>query len=631
MKSLLFVLLTFSTSAFAQNYDASLIPDSLKKHADAVIRSEETRVVIKSLSKAVVTRKYAITILNEEGLKFAGYQNSYDKQCSLESISGHLYDASGKEIKSVKKKDIGDFSANDEVSLMTDTRMKVHNFYYTQYPYTVSYEDEQDYEGIFFLPSWRPVREDCSVQQSSFIVEAPADYGLRYKQIAFAGNPTIENAVNKKNYSWELKNYRAVKEEYYQPHWDEISPAVYIAPSQFQLDDYKGDMTSWLKLGQFINELNKDRQQLPENVKQDVHRLTDNIRDTREKINVLYNYLQSNTRYISIQLGIGSFQPFNAAYVAAKKYGDCKALSNYMVSLLKEAAIPARYVLVTAGDGEQGLREDFPSPYFNHAIMCVPQQKDTLWLECTSQTVSPGYMGSFTGHRKVLLMDEAGGHVVSTPAYNANDNLQIRKVNAVINESGDLSADMLTHFTGIQQEDVHDLMYGATEEQKKKYLNNTISLPTYAVQKFEYSDKKGLVPSVDEHLIINAPNYATITGKRLFIMPNFFTRSGTKLPEGEERKYDIRFYSSWKDADTIQIKIPANYTVEAMPKEVSLTSPYGKYSISFSVKGDIIDVVRTNERNEGTFPKEEYAKLLAYQKEIYKADRSKIVMVKKEN
>jgi len=293
-------------------------------------------------------------------------------------------------------------------------------------------------------------------------------------------------------------------------------------------------------MGKFEYELFEGRDILPANVKQDVHQLTDKLFSQEEKVKILYNYMQQNTRYVSIQLGIGGLQPFEAKFVAEKKYGDCKALSNYMVSLLKEVGIKANCVIIKSGEEVEGrgLFEDFPVDLFDHVITCVPNLKDTLWLECTSQTVSAGYMGRFTGNRKALLISENGGYVVNTTKYTMSDNLQLRKINASIDVDGNLTAEVFTHFTGLQQDLQHDLMYYDNKEEREKYLNSELNLPTYKVEKNEYQETKARIPAINEYLKITSANYASITGKRLFIVPNLFNKV-SKLSEDMNRKCDI--------------------------------------------------------------------------------------------
>jgi hypothetical protein len=613
----------------AQDYSVSLIPDSLKENANMVKRFEETRVVIRGIGKAVVYNKYAYTILNEEGDRYAEYTSSYSKLRSLSDISGRLFDASGKVLRSVKKKDITDYPYDDESTLASDYRYKSHNFNYRQYPYTVEYEDEITLNGIYTFPAWQPVRSgNIAIQQERFVIETDPGYQLRYKQCNYVGTPLVGNTGKVKSYVWEVKNLAPLQYESFQPGWEEVTTRVMIAPGDFEYSGYQGNMSSWQDIGKFGLLLNQGRDILPEPVKKAVHDLADSEPDKKEKIRKLYEYLQQNTRYISIQLGIGGLQPFDATYVATKKYGDCKALSNYMTSLLKEAGIRSHYVWVNAGKGKKGLQEDFPNDYFNHIIVCVPDAKDSMWLECTSQTSPAGYMGSFTGNRQALLITEEGGKLAWTPRYQVNENEQLRRVDAVIDAEGNLSAEVSTVFTGIQQEETHGLIHSASKEQREKYLNSALNLPTYKVDKIEYAEQKKVIPVVNENLHITSAAYATVSGKRLFITPNLFNRLGYKLSTDKPRHFDIEFTSAYRDVDTIIIKIPEGYTPEALPKNVAVSNKFGKYEISFTLTGNLIRVLRVNEMMAGRYPPADYEELAKFYADMYKADRNRMVFVK---
>lgn len=622
------IIFSFPVLVKAQNYNVSLIPDSLLQNTDAVLRFEDSKILIHSPKSATYKHKYAITILKESGDEYTQYVNHYDKFDKLTDVVARLYDATGKLIKTVKKREMDDIAYEDRITLFRDARVKKYQFYNKSYPFTVEFEEEEEMDGLFQLPVWDPVEsENFSVQQSNFSVEVPAGYKIHYKLLNTTAQPKIMNSGNTTFYQWEVKNIKAIEDE---PLMDDINdhiPGVYITPSNFEIGGYKGNMDSWNDLGKFILELNKGRDVLPDNIKQQVHQLTDNLSSVDEKIKILYNYMQQNTHYVLVTLGMGGWQPFDANYVAQNKYGDCKALSNYMVSLLKEAKINAKYVLVTAGAGKRGLWPDFPAPYFNHAIMCVPDGKDTTWLECTSQTESAGFMGTFTGDRDVLLIDDDGGHVVHTPIYSAKNNLESRKVNASIDENGDLVAEIFTKHCGTQQELQHSLIHDATNEQREKYLNSTISLPTYKVEKSDYKEMKGKIPVVDEYLKITSPNYASVSGKRLFVQPNLFNKA-SKLTPDAERKFNVKIKYSYLDIDSIDIKIPANYKVESMPKDQDIKNKFGEYKISYQFDGSTIHLVRLHEENTNSFPASEFSNLVNFRDAMYKADRTKIVFVK---
>ncbi|HEY6503035.1 MAG TPA: DUF3857 domain-containing protein [Chitinophagaceae bacterium] len=620
-----------SANAGDGEYSVMKIAPALLKNANAVLRLEEMRFEIVSPRQTILKNHYVITILNENGDDWAEFYEYYDKFHEIESVEGVLYDANGKQLKRIKKKDLEDRSGSSGSNLADDNRIKRHNFYYKVYPYTVEYIVEITNKGTLFFPQWSPQGDErISVESSTMTVVCPSDYQFRYKAFKYNNEPVTTQEKSTKTVTWSAKDMPAIVREPYSPLWHELTTVVIFGPTDFQMEDYKGNMMSWQDFGKFVYTLKQGREQLPDNIKKTVHQVADGVSDPAEKVARLYQYMQSNTRYVSIQLGIGGWQPFDASYVASKSYGDCKALTNYMYSILKEVGINSYYSLIRAGKYANYITDDFPSQQFNHVILCVPLPKDTMWLECTSQTMPAGYLGDFTSDRYALLVDENGGKLIRTPRYNIDDNLQSRNVKAILEGNGTLAIKAVTRYSGLQQDDIHGLINQLSKDKVKEYLHEQFDFATYDINQFEYKEEKKSLPVVNESLDITVSNYATITGKRLFIVPNVMTRSYRKPSQDTARKYDIQLGIEYRDVDTVEIELPKGYEAEAMPQDVSVNSKFGKYNCSIKLKDNKLCYYRSIESYSGRFPAKEYNDLVKFYEAVYKADRNKVVLVKNE-
>ena len=155
---------------------------------------------------------------------------------------------------------------------------------------------------------------------------------------------------------------------------------------------------------------------LSESTINEIQELVKNENSKIDKAKKIYQYVQDKVRYISVQVGIGGWKPFNASEVDKSSYGDCKALTNYTMSLLKAANIKSNYSLVYAGNSQRNIEGDFTSIQGNHVILNIPQDtKEDIWLECTSQKMPFGFIGDFTDNRDVLVISPR------TPILGANN------------------------------------------------------------------------------------------------------------------------------------------------------------------------------------------------------------------
>jgi hypothetical protein len=623
-----------SCNALADNpkYPVSQIPEDLKKDANAVIREYKTVFQILGVSKAKVHTSYAVTILNSKAKSYASETLSYDKLSKISDFNAIVFDEAGNQIKKLKNKDIIDQSAYDGFSLYSDYRLKHADLTQTIFPFTVYFDYSIDYDFLYEIPDVEFVPgENVSVQSSAYEIIFPTGLGPRFKQVNLDLKPTQNNLPDGlKSLLWKVENLKSMRREPLGPSLTYLAPKIIIAPTIFNYGGYPGDMSTWESYGKWQQSLNEGRDVLPAQTKEKVKQLTANLPTIEAKAKALYEYLQSRTRYVSIQIGIGGFQPFEARVVDEVGYGDCKALSNYMVALLKAAGVEGYYCTVMAGKNAGQVLEDFPSDQSNHIIVAVPNKADTVWLECTSQTNPFGYLGTFTGDRKALLISKQGAKLVNTIHYTAEDNIQSRTANVTIEMTGDAKAKVQTMYKGIEYEnDNLDQYLDFQNDDQKKWVQNTTSIPTFDVNSFSMKDLGGKIPMAIVNLDLNLKRYTTISGKRIFFTPNLMNKSSFIPEKVDSRKTNFFLKSTYTHLDTVKYKLPEGIYPEFLPEPVKFASRFGEYEASVKLDQGNLVYIRRVKMNKGEYPANTYQEMVDFFKGINKADNMKMVFMNK--
>jgi transglutaminase-like putative cysteine protease len=611
-------------------YPVSAIPEDMKTGMYAVIRESELKFEINSVSNTNMYYHIVITILNSNAKHYAKKVIGYDKFNVIKSFKGTAYDASGNVIKKLKQNEIYDQSAFDGFSLYSDNRVKRADLSQGTYPYTVEFEYELEAKYLYNIPDFYLYSDDeISIQKNKYAIVYAAGLKPRYKLFKIS-EPKINSVSGRESLEWSFENIRPDKFEKLSPDIHKVIPNVNAAPVAFEFDGYAGRMDSWRDFGKWQTLLNEGREALPETTKQRVRELTKNAKTNEEKIRILYEFMQNKTRYVSIQLGIGGLQPFEAKVVDQTGYGDCKALSNYMVSLLKEVGITGYYTTVMAGDDALEVDPTFPMDQSNHVIVAVPNLKDTIWLECTSQTAPLGYMGNFTGDRYALMVTEGGGKLVKTPTYTADQNVQSRSADVFVESTGDAKAKIKTTYSGLQYEN-GDLMFilNKQHDDQKEWVQDNTDIPAFDIVNFSMTNKKDKVPSAIVNINLVLKRFATVSGKRIFLTPNLMNRS-TYIPEKlESRKTNIVLRTPYTDFDTICYHLPEGIYPEFLPEPANIKSRFGEYETTFTVNAGSLLYIRKIRMNKGEYPAESYKELTDFYKNINKADNMKMVFMSK--
>ena len=607
-------------------YKISEISEELLNNATAVVRKDEMHLHLYSPSKASLKTHFAITILEEHAKDRALLQVLYNKFIKIKSLNGFVYDAQGKKIKTFKGKDIQDYSVTRSSTIYDDDRQKIIDPPTLPLPFTVEYIYETEYKSPYFLPRWYAQSSSTlAVEQSDFIVMVAPGNEIKYEEKNLANAVQISDESEGKKYHWSAKNLSTFTWEPYS--LEPPVPQVAIALQKFDLEGYLGSFASWQKFGQWISQLNADKQNLPEETRRMLHQMTAQAGSDFEKIDLVYQYLQNKVRYVNISIGIGGLQPYDAATVDRLSYGDCKALTNYMQSCLTEVGVASYYTLVEAGVDARPINEDFPSHQFNHAFLCVPQADDTLWLECTDQLMPTGYSGTFTDDRTVLVINEQGGQLARTKVLGKTDNYRASKTEIQLLGGKAAKVERTVHYGGMYYEQmIPFLQYD--DARVKKAVYEKIDLPQFILNDFAYEEKRSRQPLITEKLELSIHEYGSALGTKVFMPLNPMNRQEYIPSSISQRQTDIYIPRAYAQSDTVVYSLSESFTVEKLPKPMALQSDFGSYSFTIKQEGEQLIYIRQLAIEKGIFSKESYAEMVQFYTDVVAADKKKFLLKK---
>ena len=613
-------------------YSSLTIPDDLKKNANAVVRLNDMQIVIESQRKISRSIHRVVTILNEKGNRYVDAGTGFDNYTKVKSIQALIFDEFGEEIKKIRRKDFIDHSAVDGATLYSDSRVLFMAYTPIKYPYTVSFTCEIESVNTALIPTWKPINDYfVSIEKDTYVLTDLANLGLRFKEKNFEGYDVFSNNTDT-SLSYEISNIPSLKPEDLSPSFSKITPRVMIAAEKFHYNGVDGQAKDWPEFGAWIkHSLLEGRSEVTEKTKQTVLSLVEGIENPLEKAKKIYEFVQENTRYISVQVGIGGIQPIAAKEVDEVKYGDCKGLTNYTHALLEIAGVTSYYSVVESGNEIVDFDKDFASlAQGNHIILGIPTEDQVVWLDCTSQVHPFGFIGDFTDNRNVLAINGDAGEILKTTTYPDHVNYQLTKAEIELSPDASITSDVSIKTNGIQ----YDNRFGIERESKKniieyykEYWSNVNNLE---VVDYTFENDKDIV-EFTQKVKLHATNYASLSGDKLIFAPNAFNKNSFVPDRYRNRRLPLEIQRGYLDEDVFTYKIPIGFHVESIPDDIQIKNEFGEYSVAYVVNENEIQYKRKLLVSKGNFPKSEYDAYRNFRKKVASNDSAKIILIKTSN
>jgi transglutaminase-like putative cysteine protease len=374
---------------------------------------------------------------------------------------------------------------------------------------------------------------------------------------------------------WEAQAVAALPREPHSPGMTEISPYVHVST-----------LGDWKQLGSWYADLIRPQFSLDQSLENELARTIRGLRNDREKISAIQEFVLRSTHYVALEFGVYSYKPYPVTQIYARRFGDCKDKASLMIALLRAAGIEAEIALVRTRSLGDVVAEPASIALFNHAIVYVPKYE--LWLDGTAEYAGRELPLEDQGALTLTVSLSGAAQIRHVPMSRAVDNYTRHIIR------GELSAEGMIQFSGsttTRGEDApglrHDL---AVREQQLDMFRRELAevFPTVQVDSVAVHGAEVLSRdvSVEFQGALNSLQHERAVSLSSSWMPRSYVAA---LAAASTRTQDVVLPSPWTTDEEIHIALPDGTEVTSMPHDQNITSSFGSVRLHYKKSsGEIV-------------------------------------------
>ncbi len=410
-------------------------------------------------------------------------------------------------------------------------------------------------------------------------LEVSVPEGRAVKVASASVQPAVTVKDGRKIYLWKTSYLKRVPQPLY-PIGQAPPPDVLVS-----------SFTSWAQVGKWWASLEDPQMAPTADIRAKAAELTQGLTTEQQKIQAIYQFVAQQFRYIGISFGVGRYRPHAADAVLGNGYGDCKDKHTLLASLLQAAGITAWPVLINS---LQKIDPHVPSPgQFDHVITVVPEGKNLVWMDATSELAPLGLLTYSLRNKQALVIPrDQPAYLVATPAQPPVPN------NLTFQADGQLAADGT--FTGKMRQS-----YDGDSALLMRLVFNDIAQSRWkkAVQSISYSTGfGGTVSKVQVSSPTDTSHPFTISYN--YVRKNYSNWSHNQIgppcppmlvppiPHHESKTpRAVILGDPGGQTCLTTIELPKGYT-PTLPKAVNLTAPFAEYHSTYDFKDGVLSSKR---------------------------------------